>query len=248
MNALRYAAPLLLFIATLVSALLALAPASLLGVPVERATEGRLTLADATNKFWHGQANVIGAGSGISVPVMWRIVGVGVWPPEISVDVRVRDGDPVKVAARIGHLKLGRMDITLPALLAADAIKSAGNYRPKGVVRLRSDHLQIDGQSITGRVMVTWADAGLGGIDVDPLGSFDIDCDVTGTSGTATIKSTTGPLLANGGARWSQSSYALELEARGSGPRADVLTAWLRTVAVEKPDGAFSIIWPRHKR
>lgn len=248
MSALRYTAPALLFAATFVSALLVLAPASLLRVQVERATDGRLTLADTTGKVWRGHANLTGASSSTAVPVAWSIAGISVSPPEVAVGVRVGGAAPVKLTAGIDRTELGHVDVVLPAPLVADAVKGVGSYRPGGIVRLQSDYLRIEHQSLTGRFLMNWIDASTGMIDVVPLGSFVIDCEVTKTGGAATIKSVAGPLLANGGVRWSGSNYAVEIEARAAGPRTDVLAAWLRTVAVEKPGGVFNITWAARGR
>jgi hypothetical protein len=245
---LRYAAPALLFAASFVSALLVLAPARLLGLAIEHATEGRLTLASTSGTIWRGHAYLAGTISGITIPVSWSASSIGVFTPQFSADVRIANAEPIEFTVKIDRIELVHVDVALPMPLIAELMQGISGYQFEGIVRLRADHINIGRQSVTGHLVANWTNAGTGMIDVAPLGSFDINCDMRGLSGTATLKSTAGPLLANGNARWSKSNRSANIEMRAEGPRAKILEAWLRTVAAEKPPGTFRITWSARAR
>ena len=233
-----------LFAVTLLIALLVLAPASLLGIAVEHASKGDLTLTESTGTLWHGRGVIVGMRSGARAPVEWRVNSANLFPPTINISVSLNSSNPVNLSIGSASVTLTNAEITVPAELIADVLPAARAYKLAGQVRLQSSRLQLEQDRATGTVLVNWRNATSAWIAVAPLGAYDIRCDFTGASGAATLSTVSGPLLASGHAQWSDTSSSARITARATGPQATPLKAWLTAIAVEQPDGAFQFTSP----
>lgn len=139
----------------------ALAPASLAGLAVERATRGAATFAGAEGTIWRGRATLMTAGA--QLPLDWTL---DAWPllrGELRVHLEAPEG---AVAAPQGVIALGQggvelagVRIVFPAALLATPARAF--IRPAGEITLVSPALTLQQRSAAGDAGITWRNAQL---------------------------------------------------------------------------------------
>ena len=220
------------------------APASLVGIWIERASENRLTLAGASGRLRDGRGALTSRSDGARVLVAWTIEPKELAAARLAGTLSVGAAQATRFAATFDSLELGRMDIALPAALVAEAMGAYGGYKIGGTATLRAEHVLLERDSAYARLTLEWINASSGLVDVAPLGSYVADIEVFAGIGTVSVRTKEGPLLLDGTGRWSRVRTALALNARASGERADLLKAWLRTMTPEQAGGVFHFVWP----
>ncbi len=172
----------------------ALAPASLAGFAIERATRGAATFAGAEGTIWRGRATLMTAGA--QLPFGWTL---DAWPllhGELRVHLEAPEGI---VAAPQGVIALGRSGVELagvrivfPAALLATPARAF--IRPAGEITLVSPALTLQQRSAAGDASIVWRNAQL---VVTGGGAIALGT-VTATL-TAAGDRLAGPLLNDGG-------------------------------------------------
>jgi len=161
----------LIFIAAVAVAavVIAVAPASLAGVAVARATNEVLTLAATDGTLWRGRGTLV-AGSTLRVPVAWSI---DPWPllrGELHVQLfpssAAGRSPRAEISARRDALALRGVDVTLPADLVESLAPRSG-VRVTGDVRLTAPSLDWTPVSFGGEARVEWQNA-LIALSADP--------------------------------------------------------------------------------
>jgi hypothetical protein len=139
----------------------AMAPASLAGVAVERASRGVLSLADAQGSFWRGRG-MLAAAPSFRLPLAWTI---DPWPL-LRGELRVRIVPPTaaasapraEIAARRDAVALREVDVALPMDAVASLAPRSG-IRVGGDVRVVTQALDWTPATFTGDVRLDWQDA-----------------------------------------------------------------------------------------
>ncbi len=234
----------ILFALTSAVAVWELAPASLVGIWIERASENRLTLVGASGRLRDGRGTLTSGNDGARVLVAWTIEPKALAAARLAGTLSVGAAPATRFAATFDSLELGRMDIALPAALLVEAMGAYGGYKIGGTAALRAEHVLLQRDSAYAHLTLEWINAASGLVDVAPLGSYVADIEVFAGVGTISVRTTEGPLLLDGAGRWSHAGSALALNARASGERADLLKAWLRAMTPEQPGGIFRFVWP----
>jgi hypothetical protein len=234
----------ILFVLASALAVWEFAPASLVGLLIERASANRLTLVGASGRLRDGRGTLTARSDGARVSIAWTVDAKDLAAARLAGTLRVGAARATRFAATFDSLEFGRIDIALPAALVAEAIGAYGGYKIGGTAALRSEHVLLQRDSAYTRLTLEWTNAASGLVDVAPLGSYVANIEVFAGIGTISVHTKEGPLLLDGTGRWSQARTALALNARASGERAELLKAWLRAMTPEQPDGVFRFVWP----
>ena len=175
----------------------ALAPASLAGVALQRASGGAVTLAVADGTLWHGRGTIT-SGPALRVPVAWSI---DPWPLvrgelwlHLSPPNAAGPSPHGEIVARRGALSLHDLDVTLPASLVEAFVPRSG-IRTAGDVRLTTPSLDWTPAAFAGGARIVWQDAELA-LSVDPA----LRLGTVSTALAAEADRLTGPVTNEGGA------------------------------------------------
>jgi len=148
-------------IALLVLAGAALAPASLAGLAVDRASRGAATLADSEGTIWRGRATLVTGGG--QLPLAWSM---DAWPllrGQLRVHLEPRDGVPESPRGTIalGHddIELAGTRIVIPVAMLAT--KGRAVIRPAGEITLTSHALAWTPPVAAGAAEIVWRNAQL---------------------------------------------------------------------------------------
>ncbi len=163
-----------LFAAVFFVSLLALAPASLMGMVVERATSGQLMLARTQGSLWQGSGILLFKNTaGI------RSLGAYRWqlqPWQAAMQLQSGSYEPMTLRYRpiLARLDLDQLRLDLPAALLEVAIPQLHPYRLQGALHAHADHLELDGHGMLGQITVDWLHAASGLSPIAPLGDYSI--------------------------------------------------------------------------
>ena len=164
----------LLFASVFFIGLLALAPSSLLGYGLERATDGQLMLARTKGSLWQGSGILLlKDSSGI------RSLGAYRWhlrPWKAAMQLQAGAYEPMSLRFRpfLARLDIDRLRLDLPAALLEVAAPQLQPYRLQGALQAQADHLELDARGMLGQVKVDWLHAASGLSPIAPLGDYRI--------------------------------------------------------------------------
>jgi general secretion pathway protein N len=199
------------------------APASLADWALERTTQGRLRLADASGSLWAGRgrlvlADVPGAGAapadarhhrstvaGVVVPggFQWRVSAFpllfGVLDARIEHDSMKR---PVVISGGIDELRISPGSLTLPPV-DLDRLGSPWNtIRPTGTLTVSWENVTLRSGRFDGRAAVELSEAASALTPVRPLGAYRIDVVGSGSQARVQMSTLSGPLRLEGSGTW----------------------------------------------
>jgi general secretion pathway protein N len=225
-------------LAAVLAVLVTQAPASFADVALERLTQGRVRLAEASGTVWSGRGRIVlvdvadrgraqSAGPIAAVPGVvlpgrfgWT---VSPWPLLVGVlDARIEHDSmrqPVLLTGRAGELRATPGSLQLPPV-ALDRLGSPWNtIRPTGALTLSWENVTLRSGRFDGRASIELQQAGSALTPVRPLGAYRID--VVGAGARAQVKMNTlsGPLRLEGGGTWdARSGLRFTAEATAEGP------------------------------
>jgi general secretion pathway protein N len=199
--------------------LLSQAPASLADVALERVTQGRVRIADASGTVWSGRGRVVladvaeaerGTGrtetvAGVVIPgaFTWRL---SPWPLLVGVlDARIEHDSmrqPVLLTGRGGELRATPGAVTLPPV-ALDRMGSPWNtIRPTGSLSVAWENVTLRSGRFDGRASVELSQTASALTPVRPLGAYRIDIVGSGAQAQVKMHTLSGPLRLDGGGTW----------------------------------------------
>ncbi|MDD2701485.1 MAG: type II secretion system protein N [Sideroxydans sp.] len=194
MNLRRRASLVLLFASVFFISLLALAPSSLMGHVLERASSGQLMLARTQGSLWQGSGILLlKDSSGI------RSLGAYRWhlqPWKAAMQLQAGAYEPMTIQV---HPLLARVDVDhlrldLPAALLEVAAPQLHPYRLQGALQAHADHLQLDAHGMLGQITVDWLHAASGLSPIAPLGDYRITLNGDGKKLQASLSTQAGKL------------------------------------------------------
>ena len=162
---------LIIFVAVAAFAIVvvATAPASLVGLAVDRASHGVLKLADAEGTLWHGHGT-LAAPRSFRLPIAWSIdpwpLALGEWHIHVLPTTAGGATPRAEITALRDHVTLSDVDITLPADLA-ECLAPRSGMRVKGDLHLTTPSLDWTPVVFGGGARLDWQDAQFA-IAVDP--------------------------------------------------------------------------------
>jgi general secretion pathway protein N len=214
-------------VATVVAGLLAVltvllvyAPASLADWALDRATQGRVRLADASGSLWAGRGRLVLADlpdanavagrrlptvAGVVIPgtFRWRL---SAWPLLVGVlDARIEHDSmkrPVVVSGNAGELRISAGGLTLPPV-DLDRLGSPWNtIRPTGTLAVSWENVTLRSGRFDGRAAIELSQAASALTPVRPLGAYRIDIVGSGPQAQVQIHTLSGPLRLDGSGTW----------------------------------------------
>jgi general secretion pathway protein N len=224
--------------------LVALAPATLVDALLERASGGRLRLANAEGSLWTGSGWIeirdAQGRAGIARALAWRVERWSFLRGSLVAQVEFDRAAPFPVTLSLSRIELARVGIRLPAAALGLGMPRLAPLRLTGDVLLDIPHLAIARGRMDGAASLQWRAAGSALTPVSPLGDYEVRFQAAGPVVRAALSTLSGPLLLEGNATWSNgSSPSFLATARVPAQHRDQLSPLFRLVAVERSAGSF---------
>ncbi len=168
-----------LLIAVYLCVLIVTAPASLLSRIIDRASNGRVELANTRGTLWSGSANPVlhqRSGGLITLTTLhWNIAPLGLVSGKLNAQLQWDDEaqfSPMDIIASPGQVELRRAYLPLSALLLDEASDFLKPAQLRGQIILKSDSLMITKQGVQGTATADWLNASSLLSSIAPLGNY----------------------------------------------------------------------------
>lgn len=163
-----------LFVSVFCISLCIFAPASLMGYVLERASGGKLALAQTTGSLWQGAGMAI-----LRQKNQQQLLGSYQWDVHLfSLSVQVQTGASMPMTVHYtpmsGHIDIDHPQLSLPVSALEIAAPQLAPYQLQGTLEMRSDHLRLDAAGMKGQITVDWLRAASGLSQIKPLGDYRI--------------------------------------------------------------------------
>lgn len=192
------------------------APASWADRALDRASLGRVRLADAQGTIWHGQGRLVivdAVGEGDPGPVLqgftlpgaidWRLsvlpLMLGIVDAQVSVGAMA---EPVRIGGHPAEVRIGAGRLDLPAVSLSQLGSPWNTIQPSAALSLQWNALTLRDGILDGRVSVELREVASAMTPVRPLGTYRIDVDGTGQDVSLGLRTLSGPLKLEGSGAW----------------------------------------------
>lgn len=239
--------PLTVGVGAYVVVLIATAPATLVDAGLQRASDGRLRLAEAQGTLWSGTGQLeirdTGRRTGVAKSIAWRVVPESLLRGHLVCEVGLEQAtERFPVTISLSRIKLANADISLPASALGLGVPKLAPLELTGEVRLQVSNLSIGRSATRGGATLQWRAAGSALTPVSPLGDYELRLVWEGTAVRATLHTLQGPLWLDGKGSWTRGdSPAFLAIARIPPQHQQQLAPLLRLIAVERGDGSFEL-------
>lgn len=238
-------------VAIYVSGLIVLAPAELLNLGLQRASQDRLRLAAADGTLWSGRGMIEmldSAGRNVTATaVTWNLKPASLLLGQLRVDLQVGQSSPVFPLrwSRSG-LSIEHAEIRLPAMVL-------GLWQPQLAVLGLTGEMQLiipalsidhrrDHQQAHGQLTLRVRDTGSSFTPIFPLGDYQLRLDGKGSEVSIQLETLKGPLQIDGHGSWKLGKTPEFLAVAQLAPELMVpLAPLLRLIAVERATGRFEL-------
>ena len=224
-----------LFLVFLLSAIVALWPASALAPWIESVSKGHWHLAAAEGSFWNGNGILLahdGAGRSIAQNIRWQLRWSELVHGRIGVNTAFEQGGGLIVAEPDG-ITVEQLDAQLPAAMLVILLPGAiGRYGWAGTLHARSNnfHCSWHGDLCAGEIELEWDDAAVAEVTGNRLGDYRVRVVGEGRALRFDLSTLRGRLQINGSGEITRSGLRFNGEAGASGADAASLDALLRTL------------------
>jgi general secretion pathway protein N len=228
-------------------ALIAMAPATWFDTGLQRASDGRLRLAEARGTLWSGSGQLeirsaIGH-TGWATHLAWHLQPGALLHARLTYAVALAPGEPpFPVTISWSRIELAHADIRLPVAALGLGVPRLAPLELTGEVQLRIPSLSIGRGATQGSATLQWRDAGSALSPVSPLGDYALHLAGDGPVVRFTLDTQRGPLQLDGKGSWAN-GHPPEFRAIAHlAPRFEQrLAPFLRLIAVERGDGSFEL-------
>jgi general secretion pathway protein N len=235
----------ILFLIVFLAVIIVLAPATLITGFLERATAGRLTLAQTEGTVWRGAGVLLLAHDNKFLPLghyAWRIHPAGdLSQIVVSVDTGADNPSQLLISPWRNEVEVSRASASLPAQLLSVFAPQLIPYRLSGELFLTTEHFQITPNSNSGTVAVDWRRASSGLTDIAPLGDYRILLQGAGTNMNVSLATLTGKLhLAGNGQMQVGRALNFSGTAQAAPDQTEALSDLLHHIGPESSPGVFN--------
>ena len=227
--------------------LLALAPATLLDAGVQRATEGRVRLAEAQGTFWFGAGQIeirdAAGRRGVGRPLSWQFQPQSLLRGSLGFEIDIAGaGKSFPLSLFLSRLEISNVQIALPAAALGVAVPRLALIGPTGDLFFRTSNFSFARGAVSGNAIVEWRSAGSDLTPVSPLGDYELRL-VGGSGGvSASLRTLKGPLYLEGkGLRANNGPPTFSATARIDPQLLPQLAPFLRLIAIERGQGVFEL-------
>lgn len=237
-----------LLVLTYISGLLVVtAPSSLLNQPVERLSNGKLTLANCQGTIWHGSATpVLHTSKAMPLHTLnWKIEPGNWLQGKFSISTFWENLDAVAPMV----LTLDRKGITLSNLLLPVPAEVIAEFSPflkpaqfGGKLRIESPLLSFSDNQLQGNATAHWTNASSAMSAVRPLGNYLITFVAVKENIGVALSTESGALQLNGQGSWLPTqAFHFTATAHATPETQDSLTELLNHLGPEITPGVFQI-------
>jgi general secretion pathway protein N len=228
-------------------ALIATAPATWVDAGLQRASHGRLRLADAQGTLWSGSGQIeirdIGGRAGFTRGLAWRAAPESLLRGHLVCEVALEQATrrfPVTIS--LSRIELANADISLPAAALGLGVPELALLELSGEVLIQIPHLSIERSGTRGNATLQWRAAGSALSSVSPLGDYELRLEREGPAVRAVLHTLQGPLQLDGKGSWTHGGRRAFLATARVSPQHQLqLAPLLRLIAVERGDGSFEL-------
>ncbi len=228
-------------------ALIAAAPATLVDAGLQRASNGRLRLAEARGTLWSGagQLEIRDAGGqfGFANPLAWRLRPGTSFRAPLACEITLGSGArPFPLTIFWSRIELANADIRLPAAALGLSVPKLAVLELTGEVNLHVASFSLERRAARGSATLQWLRAGSTFSPVSPLGDYELRFDGKGPAVHAILHTLRGPLQLDGRGSWASGRGAEFLGTANMPPQLrQRLEPFLRLIAVERGDGSYKL-------
>ena len=219
-------------------------PASLLDARLAAATDGRWRLAGASGTLWHGQGQLMYAGSqGEVLPMStlaWQWQPAALRSLALQWDV-LADGNAGTVQVQGRSVQLQNLQLQLPVAALTGFSSKWQSARLGGQLQLQLGRVLWRPAGVDGQATLAWVAASSPLSRIQPFGSYALDAQGQGGQVQLTMRTVQGPLQIQG-----QGSLAAgRLQFAGSASSEPAQYEALKPVLLMlgKPSGPNSVAW-----
>lgn len=242
----RWAAP-ALGLGAFAAALVAFAPATLIDARLERASEGRLRLAEARGSLWSGAGWIeirdAQGRAGVAKRLAWRVLPGSLLRARLVAEVELdHAARPFPVTISLSRIEIADAGVSVPAAALGLGIPRIAPLRLTGDVLLDIPHLSVERGRMDGEATLKWRAAGSALTSISPLGDYEVRFKAVGPAVHAALRTLEGPLQLEGKGTWSDGAPPSYLvTARVPAQHREQLAPLLGLIAVERGAGWFEL-------
>ena len=228
-------------------ALIATAPATLADAALQRASEGRLRLAEARGTLWSGSGQIeirdAEGRTGIAKNIAWRVLPESLLRGHLVCNIGLGPATRhFPVTLSLSRIELANADMSLPAAVLGLGVPKLAPLGLTGDVSIHVANLSVARDGMVGKATLQWRTAGSALSPLSPLGDYEIRLDGEGTTVRAFLRTLEGPLQLDGNGSWSRGNRPAFLGmARVPPQHQQQLAPLLRLIAVERGAGNFEL-------
>jgi general secretion pathway protein N len=234
-------------LAAFAAALIVLAPATLLDARLERASGGRLRLAEAQGSLWSGagwiEVRDAQGRAGVAKRLAWRVRPFSVLRGHLVAEVELdRAAKPFPVTISLSRIEIADAGLDLPAAALGLGLPKLAPLRLTGDVRVDISRLSLERGRTDGAATLQWRAAGSALTPVSPLGAYEVRFTAAGAGVQAILRTLEGPLQLEGTGAWSNDAPpSILATARVPAQHQEQLAPLFRLIAIERGAGTFEL-------
>jgi general secretion pathway protein N len=227
--------------------LIATAPATLVDAGLQRASEGRLRLAEAQGTLWSGSGQLeirdAGGRNGIAKSIAWRMLPASLLRGHLAGEVELdRASKRFPVTISLSRVEIADADINLPAAVLGLAAPKLAPLELTGEMLIHVANFAAGRSEIQGNAVLQWHAAGSALTPVAPLGDYELRIDGEEAVVHASLRTLQGPLQLDGKGSWTYGDKPVILATARIAPQhQQQLAPLLRLIAIERSDGSFEL-------
>ena len=241
----RYLIAIGLFVYTVT--VIATAPATLVDSGLQRASNGRLRLAEAQGTLWSGAGQIevrdSGGRTGVAKSLAWRFLPQSLLRGHLVCEVELdQSARRFPVTISLSRIELANADVSLPATVLGLGVPKLAPLGLTGNVLLHIASLTIERKAMQGNATLQWRDAGSVLTPISPLGDYELRLDGEGATVHAYLRTIQGPLRLEGKGSWANGNHPVFLAtAQVASQHQQQLGPLLRLIAVDRGEGSFEL-------
>ncbi|MBI2319596.1 MAG: type II secretion system protein N [Betaproteobacteria bacterium] len=230
--------------------LIVMFPATLLDAGVQRASAGRLRIAEAQGTFWRGTGQIeirdAGGRTGIAKRLAWRFRPASLLRGLLDCDVEIDQASkPFLVTISPVRIEIAHAEATVPVTALGLGVPKLAPLGLTGDLLLHVGKLSFSTAgrpSVQGDARLQWRSAGSTLTSLAPLGDYELQLVGEGAQVRAALRTISGPLQLEGKGAWaSGANPVFTATARVAPEHQQQLAPLLRLIALERSAGNFEL-------
>jgi len=229
------------------AALVVLVPATLIDAQLQRASHGRLRLAEAHGSLWSGAGWIeirdAEGKAGVAKRLAWRVLPVSLLRARLVAEVGLdQAAKPFPVSISLSRMEIADAGIRVPAAVLGLGLPRLAPLRLSGEVLISVPRLSVERGRMDGEATLQWRAAGSALSPISPLGEFEVQIKAVGPAVHAALSTLHGPLQLEGKGTWSNGARpSFLVAARVPAQHQEQLAPLFRLIAVERGAGSFEL-------